>query len=429
MFSILIRRKEYYRIPISILIILTFSQLTLAQSTNRLTLSDAVKIALKNNRKIAILQKDIEKAKGEKQAASRILQHNPEIAGEVINRRKRDQNLTDFGVSLSQPIEIGRRRHYRMEIAEFNLLKAQLSLQKERFAVTEKVKGIFIDLTALNEKFQSVQNILQIEQDLLQLLSIRAAHGEISSVVLHTVKLEVLETQKKLLDIQRAIIAKKRELEWVMNSRVPAGMEIVYGWPEFPTKVEFEKLWSYAEEYNPDLKIASMELKRSEATLSLIKAGRKISNLNFSLTRSREDNDNLIGVGLAIPLPFFNRKTGEINVARAEQKKAALELQRIREKILSELNNSYESLAIMERQKKLFAEQILPITQQNLDEIKRRYQIGEIDLMTLERFWDSWLKAKISYTDFLQEYYHTLCQIELLLGTELEEVVKKQPEE
>ena len=419
--------KKYYIALLGILIIFVLPQVVRAQNSPRLTLSDAVRIALKNNRQIAILQKDIEKAQGEREAASRILQDNPEIAGEMTHRRKGAQSLTDFGISLSQPIEIGRQRHYRMKIAEFNFLKVQLQLQKEKLVVTEKLKGIFIDLTALNMKFQSLQNILKVEQDLLQWFSIRATHGEISRVALNTLRLEVLKTKEKLLDIQRMIIAKRRELEWVMNSPLPEGMEIVYGWPRFPTKVEPEKLWGYAEEYNPDLKIALMELKRSEAELKLIKAGHMIPNFNFSLTRSREDNDNLIGVGLAIPLPLFNRRTGEIKAARAEQEKAALELKRVHEKLRSEIYQQYETLTLRERQRKLFVEEILPITQQNLDKIKTRYQMGEISLMTLERFWDSWIEAKISYADFLQKYYHTLCQIELLVGVELNEVLKEHP--
>jgi len=423
--SMNIFNKKYYIALLGILIIFVLPQVVRAQNSARLTLSDAVQIALKKNRQIAILQKDIEKAQGERQAASRILQDNPEIAGEVKNRRSGDQNFTDFEFSLSQPIEIGRQRHYRMRIAQLNLLKTQFQLERERLAVTEKIKMLFIDLTALNEKLQAIQNILAIEQELLQWISIRSTHGEISSVALQTVRLEFLRTKEKLLDIQQAIIAKKRELEWVMNAPLPEDTEIVYNWPEFPTRIELDKLQKYAEKYNPDTKISSADLKKAEASVKLTKAGQIIPYIKLSLNYSREENDNLIGPGLSIPLPLFNRKTGEINAARVEQEKSALDQQRICEKILSEINKYYETLTIIESQKKLFIEEILPATKLNFNEVKARYQAGEIDLMTLERFWDKWIEAKIKYEDLLQEYYHTLCEIESLVGIELKEVLKE----
>ncbi|MFQ5866757.1 MAG: TolC family protein [bacterium] len=422
--------KKFHYTLIGILAILVFSQIAFAQNKSTLTLSDAVQIALKNNREIAILQKDIEKAKGEKKAASRIFQHNPEIAGEVKNRRSGNQNIRDFEFSLSQSVGIGRQRHYRMKIAELYLLKAQFQLENEKFTIAEKIKGIFIDLTALNEKLQAVQDILEVEEGLFQWLTIRSAQGEISSVALNTVGLEVLRTKEKLLDIHRAILSKKRGLEWVMNTSLPEGREIVYGWPEFPANIPREELERYAEEHNPDVKIALVDSRIAEASLKLAKAGHVIPGLSFSFIRSREDNDNLIGFGSSLPLPLFNRRTGEITTAKAEKERATLELKRIHEKIFSEINRYCESSTILEQQRKLFVEKILPIPQHNLDQIKMRYQRGELDLMTLERFWDSWIETKIEYAEFLQQYYHMLCRIELLSGAELKKIVKKyEPKE
>jgi len=420
-----LRSGVFHFIQMGGLLILLLPQATFAGGAPPLTLAQAVQIALQNNPEIAILRKDIEKARAEKGVASHILQANPEIGVQVRERRGGNQSLWDYELSLSQSIEIGGQRGYRMRMAEIDLLKTRLQQQKEKFVITEKVKAIFIDLTALNEKLQSLQNILRVERDLSQWLSRRAAQGEISSVKLNTVKLEALETKEKLLEVRRAIGGKRQELGWVMNSPLQGDVEIAYGWPEFPTKVALDTLKRWLGERNAEIKITSLDFKKATTKVKLIKAGRFMPNLALSLSRSREDKDNIIGVGLSIPLPIFNRKTGELRAARAEEGKAALRLQQVQGKSLSELIRYYQDLLTMGQQKRLFAREILPITQQNLDQIRARYQTGEFGLMTLERFWDNWMRAKIDYADFLQEYYHTLVKIELIMGRELREAGKK----
>ena len=78
-----------------------------------------------------------------------------------------------------------------------------------------------------------------------------------------------------------------------MNAPVPEGTKIVYAWPEFPTKIEPEKLRSCAEEHNPEVQIALAEVKKTAAALKLIRSRHIILNPNLSFTRSRDDNDNL----------------------------------------------------------------------------------------------------------------------------------------
>ena len=97
-----------------------------------------------------------------------------------------------------------------------------------KLVVTEEVKGIFIDLTSLNERLKAFETLLEVEEKLLQWIGVRAVYGEISSIALNTVNLEVLRTKAKILNIKQAIIEKRQELEWVMNTSIPEGMDINY---------------------------------------------------------------------------------------------------------------------------------------------------------------------------------------------------------
>ncbi len=411
---------------VGILIILTSFQIIFAQNGMRLTLSDAIQIAIKNNRDIAVLQKDIEKSESEIQTASRVFNRNPELSGAVKDRmRSNGQSDIDFGLSMDLPIEIRGQRYYRRQIAETNLSKAKLQLQKKKIEITEKIKMLFVELTASSQKNSSIKDLLKVEEDLFNWMKVRANYGEISQVAMNTVNLEVLNTQEQQIAIEQAITAKRNELAWEMNYTIPESAEIVYEWQELPAVPEFEILANYAKKNNPDLAIASADEKIADAELNLIKGGAIFPEITPSIEFSREDNDNIFGVGLSFPLPIFNRKNAEIHSAKTEQEISALQKKNIEGKIISDLRNKCRMLKFLKERREIYTGKILPIAQQNLDETKILYQKGELDLPTLERFWDNWIQAKMDYADFLAEYYHTICEIEILVGKDLKELDKK----
>ncbi len=418
-------RIKYTITAVFIIIIFVFPEISLAQQLDSLSLSNAIKISFENNKEIAALKKEIDKSIIDIQIASRIFQENPEINSALKNRLASDNNIIDFEVSLSLPIEVRGQRQYRKEIAEINLQIAKLSLQKKKIEIITDLKKIFSDIYILEEKEKNLNEILRIEENLKEYIKTKVKHGELSQVELNIVMLEVSNTEEELLTLKQEISAKRKELELIMNRRVSQNTKIIFE-PINPSNIpEVKKITSYAERNNPDIKIASLYVKKASANLDIIKANSILPKVIPSIIFSREDRDNIFGIGVTIPLPILNRKLGEISGAHSKEEKYILLKQNICQKITLDLKKDYEALNIINMKKRIYKKEILSVTQQSLNSIKLLYQKGEIGLPTLERFWDNWVRTKIGYLNLLQNYYHTLFRIELLAGGNLGDIANK----
>lgn len=416
--------KEIKCYLIIILLFLSFSQVLFANNLSKLTLSesDAIQIAFRNNKEIAILHYEIKKTKAEICTASQILNKNPELDGQITRKGSDNQHSINYELSINLPIEIRGQRHYRKKIAEANCLKSQIQLQKKKMEIVAKIKKIFITLKALKEKQGAFHDILRVENDLFSSLKIRANHGEISRVMLNTVSLEVSGTKEELLNLEQSVVIEKRDLERVMNYSISQGTNFVYGQQKFVNVPEIKELINYAKKNNPDIKIASLNIKIADNKLKLTKIASVLPQIAPSIIFAQEGKDTTIGGGLSFPLPIFNLKRGKIIAAEAMKEKTVLELELIREKVISELNKQYELLDIIKQKKKLYTEEIFPTAKKNLNEIKKRYQRGEINLVTLERYWDEWVKSRINYSNLMENYYGILSQMELLKGADLKDI-------
>lgn len=398
---------------------LSLPQLALAQNLERLTLPLAVKLALKNNPQIAILQTEITKAKAALQAASRLLPDNPELTGGITHRDKGNQALIDYDFSLSQPIEIKGQRHYRLEIARDELLKKRLSLKKKEFKLAIQIKELFVNLTALKQRFEATQALLQREEQFLKWLALRTTQGEISPGTLNMVRLEVFKTREKALSIRQQIIKQRQILKWTIHAHLPDNVKIVYAWPEFPAVIRLNKIKALAVKNNLEVKMVMLNLKECEARLNLIKAERFLPKVVFSLHYGEDDRDRLMGASLSVPLPVFNQKTGEYEVIKAERKKAILTLTQLQQKVVSDITYYYRLFILLKQERVFFEKNVLSVARDNLERMKKRYEMGEIALPMLVKAWHDWLETKMAYADLLQRYYHTLCQLELCLGIPL----------
>ena len=244
----------------------------------------------------------------------------------------------------------------------------------------------------------------------------KVKHGEISQVELNIAKLDALNTKEMLLSLKQNILSKIGELELLINKKVPQDIEFVFDMSDISDFPDMGIIIKYAEENNLDIKIASLYVEQASVKMRLTKAGSFFPKLTSSISYSRDDKENAFGIGLSTPLPILNHKKEDIHIAQAEENINASLKQDIQYKVISELKKDYELLNIYQEQKKMYDNEILPVVQQNMDNINALYQKGEINFTTFESFMDNRVATNLKYLNFLKDYYHTIFQIELLSG-------------
>ena len=133
------------------------------------------------------------------------------------------------------------------------------------------------------------------------------------------------------------------------------------------------------------------DLKGQEVALSIagkeIELARveRISDVTLSLEYSQDlsDRDRLAGLKLSVPLPFFDRKQGEIAKARAKQIKTDLELKLLHAVIEKEVMNGLTRLQAAQQTFQLFGGGILPLAEGHLKLSQAAYEQGQAGIPTL----------------------------------------------
>ena len=408
-------RNWFLLLSFYVVFALFLSSLLHASSSCQITLQWATTQAFKNNPQILLLQKDIEKGKIEVKKASIFFQNNPDLSMSVANRFKQSgNNVIDYGISLGLPIEIRGQRGLSEEIAELNLYRRILELEYVKRKITYAAGNLLIKAVFLKKEINLLEEIIRIEQELMKSLAVKEKTGTISEVKLNTFNLEYLATGEKLLSLKEKLMGVRSELEKIMNKTLPADCDFSFDYQKLEVP-EYNKAITTTSE-RPYVKMACLSKKVAQLKLSLTKRNSLFPRIVPELTFSRDDMDYLIGAGISIPLPFLGTNSKEVESSKIEVAKQELNLMLKKEQIIRELKGKYELLSSIQKRKILYEKSVLSITKENLEEMKIRYDRGEINLITLEKYWDNFLTAKLSYYDLLGRYYTTILDIYYLSG-------------
>jgi len=155
----------------------------------RLNLQQVVQMALDHNLELSAKREELGIAEGRLIRANLLIQFNPEVEGDVSNRRLENssdasnRNVPQRGVTLSQEFEIAGQPQYRREAANGNLEKVKLEIADFERILRFRVTEIFLKLSNLAEKIRQAEHITDLRDRLYEAAKTRLALGDIPEVL------------------------------------------------------------------------------------------------------------------------------------------------------------------------------------------------------------------------------------------------------
>jgi len=134
----------------------------------------------------------------------------------------------------------------------------------------------------------------------------------------------------------------------------------------------------------PDLAAAEADLARAEADLRLERA-RRLPDPALSLQYERQppDSSNTVGLGIAIELPLWSRRQGEVAAAAVSRERAARERERVRAAIASERTAARAGFESALTRWRSFRQTIVPKADKVRATVVYAYQNGGASLLEL----------------------------------------------
>ncbi|MBV8413857.1 MAG: TolC family protein [Verrucomicrobia bacterium] len=394
-----------------------------------LTLARALALTLEHSPELSAFSWDI------RAAEARIIQArlipNPEIGfeGENLNEvSSKSSNQMQNTLQLSQLIELGGKRKFRVREAQFDRESTRWDYQVKRLEVLKETSTAYIDVLAAQENVQLAEEGLAIAEAAVPAIQKRLEAGKASDV-------EMVRTNTAVASARIELEQAKRELQ-------TARLNLAAQWGEkeavFPAVMgnldQVSKLPSLESlnaklHRNPNVAKWTTEREKREATLNVVRAEAK-PDLTFEAgprVIQSHPVDVTFVAGFSIPLPLWNRNQGKIAEAEANVAKVADERAAAETKAYADLNEAYQTLARAAEEVRILRESVLPGAKSALGQITVGYsagRFGQLDVLDAQK---SYNETRTQYVKALADYHKAQAQIDALTALPVESPSPTEP--
>ena len=385
-----------------------------------LTLDDAVQRALTHNPDLQALRLEEGSAKGQNERARLLLINNPTLEGNVSKKDRPAAEgggkFTNYGFKLSQELEIAGQRGDRVDVAEKELARVKLEIaDKERILVAD-VKDAFTRLLSLKRKSSLAQEIVSLQEELLGFTKIRFQAGDISGLDVNLSEVELSKAKKELLLAQREY----RESLLVLQGLIGLSPDMSFSVEgELPSEAsalpDRETLRSLAFSRRPDSKASAFEIGKAESALELAKK-EAFPNITLSGFYERDENRNVAGLEISVPLPFFDRKQAEKKEALAKAEGAKMKAAGLKMTIEREIDQAFNDLSSAIEELSLFRSEILVKAAENLSLLNLAFKEGKIGFFEVRIAQKDTIEAQFAYIETQTRTQLALNAIEKITG-------------
>lgn len=389
-------------------------------STPSLSLDALVSEALEKNPELKFYEAELAAARAGRKTAG--LPANPEVSGSVGQKTVRGGGVSAEGVAWSvsvvQPFEWPGRIGLRKAIANRDVELAELGFARFKLALAGRVRALAYGLFAAQEKAAAAGEVADRFQALREVLVQRDSAGLTPILETRIIEATELTMQRRASDTTLAAQAALLELNQLRGVAPKEPLRVAPAELAFKSRAETETLLALARTNNFELRLRAVELTQQGFRVDLAK-NERFPAISVGPTYSEEragDREQIIGLAVSLPLPLWNRNSGNIDAAKARQTQAEVSLavaQREVERKVLEAALTYETkLRAMAKWR--------PDSVQHFKEAAeladRHYRLGAVPISTYVELQKQYLEAVESLLDTKQAALEAAAQLELLTG-------------
>lgn len=400
----------------------------------KLTLQQAIELAMANNPQVLSAQKEVDAA------SARILQAEaiPNLEfGLSWEETPSNFNITKAGernLGIVQPFEFPGKRGARGRVAKIESQFFEESLRRTKLLVSAEVKRAYCQAW-LNQKL--VANFAAIADLLQQFRETAMSRYQAQKVTF----LEVLRAKTELAKINNELIATRREAQNALAElnrllgragSTPLALADDLTYQPFTKTVEV--VVNEMRQISAARRMTAALVDRANAQIRLAQKS-YLPDFAVGLFNQKRDGQppftaanplgstesNLWGieVGVSIPLWFWKGPRGAAREARATLDLAQIQYDAFNRNALTAIENAYRSVKAAEEQVRLFEETLLRDVEDELRTGISHYQTDQIDALNLIDIYRTYTETKAEYYRALFNYNVALADLEVAGETAL----------
>jgi cobalt-zinc-cadmium efflux system outer membrane protein len=395
-----------------------------AQGPVRITLDDAIKMALDHNHTLQAERSTILQAQAEETTAN--MRPNPTLSWDAqflplfqptaAGSNYFDQNA-QFDIGLSYLFEIGRKRQHRLQAALDITAQTKSQVSDNERALMFLVASDFVSvqlaestLSLAEQDVKSFQNTVDISE--AQLKAGAISEGDYLKIKLQLLQFQTDYSQAQLAKVQ-ALISLRQQIGF---ESVPADYDVAGELEYQPVQTKREDLEALALRSRPDLRAAQQGVTAAQSAYEVQKSIAK-QDLTAGADYSHTSGVNSISLFFSIPLPIFNRNQGEIARTRYAIGQAQETEKAAQEQVLTDVVNAHESVRTNDVIIRLYRSGYLDAAKQSRDISEYAYKRGAASLLDFLDAERSFRAVQLAYLQSLASYETAVEQLREAVGS------------
>ena len=379
------------------------------KASESLTVEQAVQTALETNPDLLAARQEIEIARGRKVNAFLFNRFNPSIGGRAWNRNNPGSgNEIDSQVMLQQEVEVAGQRGLRREEAVRNVSRVAAQVQDRERLITGQVKRAFFQALTLEKILILRKEIETLNRRIRDASQARFKAGVIPIMEYNLAEIRYGQARKEIFaavaSFQNSLVDLRRLLGWEPDRSIELKGQL----RNLPKTLPLPDLLQRAQAQRPDLLEAKREVSRVEAALDLtrrlIVPNPTFQGIYWTETEGPQGPSKLVGGGISIPLPVFDRKQGELVTQGGELNRGRHQVVSVTRNIEQEVKTAFQAYEAARQSVEVFEAEVLERIEENFQFIEIAYREGKIGLLQLIVVQDDLIAAQLSYVNSLGQY-------------------------
>jgi len=410
---------------------MTLMLVLMLQVTAGVSFDQLAQTAIVQNKSLQAAREQLRQAEGRLKQAQ--LRPNPTLdASRTTDVLFANEGETGFGITLSQPFELGGKRGKRMQVAE-----AEVELAKAAIADTERqlmgqLRTAYLRAAETSARLNFFERSRGLNQQMAQVMAVRLSSGDASRLESHLLQAENNRVEAQRLSAEGELVQEMLELRKLAGMSPTESISL----QSLPTTVvalrETETdLIETAFRNRPDLRAARVREALANAGVLLARAqvaptivgfvryGRdpNISSFGTATQPRTFERDSVLEFGVSIPLPLWNREQGNIREAASRVSQATAEREALENTIRMEVTAASRRYESATRSLDLIRSGVVSETEAGFSITQLAYRLGDAKLTDVIFQQRSLIEAQMAELVAQAELEIAQANLELALGT------------
>ena len=399
--------------------ILLFLVLSSAGFSAQLSLDEAIRRGLTNNRDLSAGALGAEAARGRVEQAG--LRPNPSFdAAAQDDLLTGNRGARKFDLGFSQAIPLGGRLREAQAVARVGIGSATADLDNRRRIITGEITKLFVDVLALNQHVALRDQIIGANRRLLEVSRARAQVGEVSTFDVNAAALELAKLEQERAGFVADRLNRVQNLKPLLGAAPDETIEPAGDLDALVTHLADSSDAAPATWNRADLRAAALVIERLDAEQRLARAevkGDVIVGGTYSFDRGRGGNaDNLVGARVSLPLPIRNKNQGRLRELRAERTRAQRDVEALQLTIASEVAAARQRSAQFQKILETYGLAVAPLGEKAERDLAAAYQQGQVPLFQVIQSQQQRLTLATGALEIRAKYAQALADLQTATG-------------